>query len=356
MEIQNIYSNNDILNLFYIHGECSKVVDRTVRTFNERFPHLPPMNKTKFKRIQSNFLRFGKVTCSRRKSKPVTGKEENQEMVLAYFHANPESSIPAASQDIGLPYTPIQRILAQHKMHPFSFISLQGLQEGDDRKRIEFCEFILTKTQENNDFLSQIIWTDEAKFSRDGLFNRRNKHFWAQENPHVIRESRHQKKFSFNVFCLISNGEVRFEIYNQNLNSEKYLQILRGLVAAFLEEVPEEIRREYWYQLDGAPGHSSRAVYNLLVEMFEDRWIGNGGPWRWPPRSPDLTPLDFYLWGHIKNQVYDTPVNNVEDLRIRVQTALEQLDREEVRRAATSEIEARVLRCLEQNGRHIEHL
>lgn len=37
---------------------------------------------------------------------------------------------------------------------------------------------------------------------------------------------------------------------------------------------------------------------------FLDSWVGRGGPARWPPRLPDLTFLDFFLWGNIKNDIY----------------------------------------------------
>jgi hypothetical protein len=37
-----------------------------------------------------------------------------------------------------------------------------------------------------------------------------------------------------------------------------------------------------------------------LDESFPNRWLGHGGPIAWPPRSPDLTPLDYYIWGHMK--------------------------------------------------------
>ncbi|KAJ4433851.1 hypothetical protein ANN_16163 [Periplaneta americana] len=51
---------------------------------------------------------------------------------------------------------------------------------------------------------------------------------------------------------------------------------------------------------------------------FPDRWIGRGGPIAWPPRSPDLNPLDFYLWGHLKSLVYSSPVPDLESLRNRI--------------------------------------
>ena len=37
--------------------------------------------------------------------------------------------------------------------------------------------------------------------------------------------------------------------------------------------------------------HSAREGY--LNECFPNRWLGRGGPVAWPPRSPDLTPLDY---------------------------------------------------------------
>ena len=33
------------------------------------------------------------------------------------------------------------------------------------------------------------------------------------------------------------------------------------------------------------------------------------------PRSPDLTPCDFFLWGHLKNRVYQTPPQDMAELR-----------------------------------------
>lgn len=97
-------------------------------------------------------------------------------------------------------------------MHAYSFIVLQAFRPGDNIKRVEFCEFLLVKMQEDQHFLSKIIWTDEAKFTRDGVINRHNLHHWAQQNPRAIREAHFQNTFSYNVFVLIMNGQVEYEI------------------------------------------------------------------------------------------------------------------------------------------------
>lgn len=49
-----------------------------------------------------------------------------------------------------------------------------------------------------------------------------------------------------------------------------------------------------FFQQDGAPPHYAMPVRNWLNERFPGKWIGRRGAIEWPPRSPDLTPLDFF--------------------------------------------------------------
>ncbi|GBN26089.1 hypothetical protein AVEN_263605-1, partial [Araneus ventricosus] len=58
-----------------------------------------------------------------------------------------------------------------------------------------------------------------------------------------------------------------------------------------------------------------------LLETFQNQVIGYGGFIEWPLRSPDLTPLDFFLWGHIKGQVCAAPPPTLQDLRRRINEA-----------------------------------
>ncbi|GFT02855.1 dystroglycan [Trichonephila clavipes] len=55
---------------------------------------------------------------------------------------------------------------------------------------------------------------------------------------------------------------------------------------------------------------------DLLKDTFGDRLISRFGPVNWPPRSCDLTPLDYFLWGYVKSLVYaDKPqtLDHLED-------------------------------------------
>ena len=62
----------------------------------------------------------------------------------------------------------------------------------------------------------------------------------------------------------------------------------------------EEFQPWIIFQQDGAPPHWGSHVRRFLDATFPNRWTGRDGPTPWPPRSPDITPLDFFLWGYVK--------------------------------------------------------
>ncbi|GFT26768.1 putative LOC100569746 [Trichonephila clavipes] len=54
--------------------------------------------------------------------------------------------------------------------------------------------------------------------------------------------------------------------------------------------------QEPWFQQDGATCYTARATIELLKDTFGDRLISRFGPVNWPPRSCDLTPLDYFFF------------------------------------------------------------
>ncbi|GFW83715.1 putative DD41D transposase [Trichonephila clavipes] len=73
---------------------------------------------------------------------------------------------------------------------------------------------------------------------------------------------------------------------------------------------------ELWFQEDGATCHTAHATIDLLKDTFGDRLISRFGPVNWPPRSCDLTPLNYFRWVYVKSLVYaDKPqtLDHLED-------------------------------------------
>ena len=83
----------------------------------------------------------------------------------------------------------------------------------------------------------------------------------------------------------------------------------------------EEFQPWITFQHDGAPPHWGSQVRRFLDATFRSRWTGRDGPTPWPPRSPDITPLYFSLWGYVKDKVFSTPVPDITNLKARITDA-----------------------------------
>ncbi|GFV37621.1 transposable element Tcb1 transposase [Trichonephila clavipes] len=95
--------------------------------------------------------------------------------------------------------------------------------------------------------------------------------------------------------CLDSEGD------NVTVNGDRYRAIITNF---FIPELNNHDVQELWFQQDGATCHTARATIDLLKDTFGDRLISPFVPVNWPPRSCDLTPLDYFLWGNVKSLVY----------------------------------------------------
>ncbi|GFY21531.1 uncharacterized protein TNCV_1166791 [Trichonephila clavipes] len=103
------------------------------------------------------------------------------------------------------------------------------------------------------------------------------------------------------------------EGHNVTVNGDRYRAMITNF---FIPELNNHDVQELWFQQDGAKCPTARATIDLLKDTFGDRLISRFGPVNWPPRSCDLTPLDYFLWGYVKSLVYaDKPqtLDHLED-------------------------------------------
>jgi len=103
----------------------------------------------------------------------------------------PSISILAISRQINISRSTVHRVLQDERMHPYHFSMVQqlnGTKKEDAEHRIEFCRWLLRQHNKDDRFCTRILFTDESLFTREGIFNVHNVHYWAEENPFVVRE------------------------------------------------------------------------------------------------------------------------------------------------------------------------
>ena len=111
--------------------------------------------------------------------------------------------------------------------------------------------------------------------------------------------------------------------------------------------------------MDGAPGHYHRDVRDYLDRMFPNRWIGRGCQgnlhiFDWPPRSCDLTPLYFFLWGYVKGITYKLASENLEDLKDSIRRSFNLINKDMLRNVREGFVE-RLQQIIVADGGHIEN-
>lgn len=115
-----------------------------------------------------------------------------------------------------------------NRYHPYHIQRVQALLERDFAPRLEICRWISGEYARNQEFLSLILFTDEAQFTRDGTVNFHNNHTWATENPHSITQCRHQQQFSVNVWAGILSDYLIGPFFPRILNGKDYLHFLEN--------------------------------------------------------------------------------------------------------------------------------
>ena len=83
------------------------------------------------------------------------------------------------------------------------------------------------------------------------------------------------------------------------------------------------------FQQDGAPPHFSK-VRTWLNEKYNGRRFGRRGSISWAPRSPDSSPLDCFLWRYTKTKVYKTKMNDIADLKERIEQGIKTIKKRDI--------------------------
>lgn len=271
--------------------------------------------------------------------------------VLAQIYINPENSSRNIASECGISAAAVKKILKKYKYHDYKFQTVQKLHEGDPDRRLTFCNWFRRKLTQNRYFYNNILWTDETTFTNSGMFNKKNKHFYSTVNPHLTHQVRPQVRFSVNLWCgIIGKIIVGPKFIEGNLNSENYMNLLDEV----FDETPLLVRRKIkWFMQDGCGPHNANAVRTYLNRHFQRKWLGTNGPVRWPPRSPCLNPLDYFLWGFLKNKVYYNVVEDVNELRRRIVEAFTQITPNMIAKA-TKQMSKRTRLCIQKNGGHFQ--
>lgn len=340
-------------------GDKTRTQQEVSEMFNNKYPHRERISKSAVSKIERKWRDTGSVKDLTGKGRPTISDEKKLDLLLTY-EENPHSSTTQAACDNDVHRTTVAKILKKEKFHPYKLQFVQELLDDDPHRRNEFCEIMTDMCNNNPFFVKRICFSDEATFCLSGEVNKQNFRYWARENPHWYRESHSQYRQSVNVWAgIVDNKVIGPYFFNASLTGQLYLEFLEDSLIPALATLypnpndPDLPIDHLWYQQDGAPPHYAANVRRYLDNTFQGRWIGRRGAIEWPPRSPDLTPLDFFLWGYIKGIVYKNKPDTVEILKERIRNVIRSIQPNVVTNVQQEFVD-RLWHCRAVNGGHFQ--
>lgn len=329
------------------------------RSFRRIHHNTPPSNKSILK-WYNDFTERGCICDQRRghSGRPAVS-EDVVERVRDTYLRSPKKSTRRCSRELQLPQRTVCKILRKRlRFTPYKLQLVPKLYPQDQKTRFEFCTSFQESMENDPDLLSKIIFSDEATFHLSGKVNRHNVRIWGTQNPHATLEfERNSPKV--NVFCAVTERAVYGPFFFEGLTvtGQIYLEMLQNWLLPRLAAEGDD----YIFQQDGAPPHWSVNVRTFLNTNLPNRWIGRAGQddkvfCKWPPRSPDLTVCDFFLWGYVKDKVYIPPLpQTMDELQERITGALHMITPDMLHKVWI-EFDYRLDVCRVTRGAHIECL
>ncbi|GFY16165.1 transposase-like protein [Trichonephila clavipes] len=234
------YTNAEKVDMILAYGATDCNGRAAQRLYAERHPVRRTPAHTMFARLHQQLCETGSFQKAARNRDRTARTELNEEIVLDMVETTP--SLSTRVDDSAL--------------HPFHYQRVQSLKECDFAPRQAFSQWYLQQRIANLFFAASVLFTDEASFSREGIFNTHKSHSWAAANPHVTRTRAAQDRFLVNIgrggpvhwpprspdhSCLdyFFWGQMKSLVFETPVNSTEELVVRISAAAGEIRNTPE---------------------------------------------------------------------------------------------------------------------
>jgi hypothetical protein len=207
----------------------------------------------------------------------------------------------------------VMRIIKNNlSLKPYKRVLVPALTTAHINKRLSFFHWIKNRYSVTD--CRKILFSDEKIFDQDGQLNRQNDRVYAasRSEANLNMGLRPTHKFPFKVMVWIGityNGVCQLFIVPQK---EKMCSTIycKKVLPIVKRDGLKLIGDDFIFQQDGATCHTSK----MTIENIKNMGINVLPPDIWPPNSPDLNPLDYFMWNEIENRIKFKKCENRDDL------------------------------------------
>lgn len=204
------YTVEEYVQMVHFYLACNGVLEQAARSYRERWPNRRHPDPHTIRDAYQRFNETGNVMPTRadagRPRDVINAAMEDR--ILHLFDQDPTTSTRAVARQLDIFQSQVHGVVREAGRHPYHYRRVHDLLPGDFQRRVNFCGGLLAQVRQNNNFLNNILFTDECTFTTSGMFNQHNLHFWSEENPRLTRVMSYQHRWSINVWAGILNGQI----------------------------------------------------------------------------------------------------------------------------------------------------
>lgn len=303
--------------------ESTQSVSTVQRRYRAQYGKSPPTRPC----IYAWYKKFSETGCLCPNKSPTLGRpgvsEETAEKVRNAFAASPDMSTRRASRELGVPPATIHKIMRssshrEPRLRRYRY--LVSTPEPDDQDRR--LHFVSEIPSQSDSWLDNVIFSGEMNFYLSGEVSRKDLCIFGSDKSQDLTEDDADTQ-KVKLFCAISKNKV-YGPYFLSLESDYFYQ--RLLEESLLPQLDrDDVADTMMLQVDIPLSQFNDTLRHLLDTRLPEHCIGpvSDSLPAWPSRSPELSPLDFFLWGFVHDYVYDAgPPASIAELRHRIARAL----------------------------------
>jgi hypothetical protein len=182
------YSNREYVDMIKALGACYCNAHAPAILYAERFPRRRHPDDKVITRVKQRLVDTGHLNPRRGTGgRPLSMSWQEEEQVLDMVADQPGISTRALARRDSLPKTTVHTCLQRYSLYPCRPQQVQALQPGDRRHRLQYCRRLVERVNEDADFVTRVLWTDESHFTQMGIVNTHNIHHWAKK-IRILRE------------------------------------------------------------------------------------------------------------------------------------------------------------------------
>jgi hypothetical protein len=172
------FTFEELSDIHLTYGEMLCNASAARRRYAEKCPNRRLVSEPTFICVDHRACETGSLCRNRH----VAGRPRSailEEDVLDTVEVNPRFSTRRIAARNHTSQSTVSRILRRERFHAFHYQSVLSLFLPDRPARLQFCQWLLGQQARDPMFNVCVLFTDEAMFTRDGVFNYHNAHVWA---------------------------------------------------------------------------------------------------------------------------------------------------------------------------------